>query len=197
MFSSRIAAALLSSVLIAGSAVPLIAQATRPDFSGQWEQDPEASKALTEKHGYEWRVAGAGMGGGTAGSPPPDAVIIRPVTIITQTEIVVERRYDGEVMSRDVYKLDGSVSVNASRTGSSRSTTVWKGNSLVTTGTLELDMSAIRATDASGRPIVEITRDFVTTRTLMPDGTMHVESRTVQDGDERVSWAVLVRVKSS
>jgi hypothetical protein len=174
------------------------AQTKRPDFSGVWQQDIEASKALTEKNGQPWRVAGAGSGSGAAvGAPPANATIMRPTTFITQNEreIILERRFEDEAIDRNVYKLDGSISVNASRNSSSRSTAAWKGNALVVSGTLRLDFSDGNARDAAGNPIPEIVRDFVTTRTLRPDGTMEIESRTTQNGVVRLSYTVLVRVK--
>jgi hypothetical protein len=184
-------------VAVAVATPGILAQTKRPDFSGKWQQDSEASKALTEKNGHQWRVGGAAFGG--TATPPNGAVVMRPLTIITQSaaEFVIERRYEGEVLSREVFKLDGTLSINAQRNTSSRSTTVWKGVSLVTTGTATFDFSDGTALKADGTPIGEITRQFVTTRTLMPDGTMQVESRTKQDGEERVSWSVLVRVKPS
>ena len=197
----------ISLVLIAGlvfGGAPMVtAQSKRPDFSGVWRQDSAASKALTEKKGEVWRVAGAGTGGaapsGAGATPPPGAIVMSPVSTITQSEkeIVIERSYEGEVINRDVYKLDGSVSVNATRNTTSRSTTVWKGAALVTTGTFQMDLSNSDAADASGKPITEITRTFVTTRTLMPDGTMQIENRSTQNGQERVSWSVMTRVKPS
>ena len=172
------------------------AQTRRPDFSGTWTQDTEASKALTEKMGLTWRVAGASAGAGTPAAS--NKRVIRQVTDITQseTELVLESRFDKEVVSRTVLELDGSVSINASRNSSSRSTTVWKGSSLVTTGTTVLDFSDGSFRTASGQPIKEIRREFVTIRTLRPDGSMQVEHRSKEDGkEERVRWSVLVRVK--
>ncbi|HET9369378.1 MAG TPA: hypothetical protein VFO19_03995 [Vicinamibacterales bacterium] len=197
--SSRRSTVVAAVLAIATALVPLTAQVKRPDFSGRWTQDVEASKALTEKKGHEWRVAGAGAGSGRGATPPPDAKVLKPVTTIRQSEaeIAIERSYERDVISHDVYKLDGSVSVNASSTSSSRSTTVWKGNALVTTGTRQFDFSSMNARDASGRPLTEITEQFVTTRMLMPDGTMQVESRSTRNGVERVTWSVLVPVKQS
>jgi len=124
----------------------------KPDFSGTWQVDREASKALTEKKGLEWRMAGgASVGGGGAAEGAE-----RPVTIITQsdTEIVLERRFEGEVVDREVHKLDGSLSVNADRTSATRSTTVWKGTSLVTTGERQPASGCSAAcSSASSRPI--------------------------------------------
>ena len=62
---------------------------------------------------------------------------------------------------------------------------------MVTTGTTVVELNGV---SKDGKPINEITRDFVTTRRLMPDGTMQVETRTTQDGEERVTWTVQVRV---
>ncbi len=186
-------------IAVTGSAIA--AQAKRPDFAGTWRQDTDASKALTEKMGEVWRVAGAGAGGaspsGASATPPPGAVVMSPITKITQSdkELVIERSYEGEIINHDVYKLDGTVSVNASRNSSSRSTTTWKGSSLVTSDTIHFEFN--QAATADGKPITEITRQFVTTRTLMPDGSMQIESRTTQDGKERVQWTVMVRVKPS
>ena len=179
-------------VLFAGlTAGSVAAQPKRADFSGTWRSDPEQSKALTEKNGHPWRVAGAGTGGG--GQPGANTRTIQQYSVITQsaTELIVVRRFDDEIIDRSVYKLDGSLSVNASRTSSSRSTTTWKGDALVTTGTLVVELTGM---SRDGKPINEIKRDFVTTRRLMPDGTMHIESRTTQDGEERVTWTVQVRV---
>ena len=175
------------------------AQSKRPDFSGTWVQDTEASKALTEKKGQVWRVAGAGAGGARGAVPGEKIVIMQPISTITQseTELVIERRFEGEVLSREVFKLDGSLSVNASRTQSSRSNTAWKGAALVTSGSRVIDLSTSNATDASGRPISEINETFITTRTLMPDGTIQVESRTTRNGTERIQYSVLVRTKAS
>jgi hypothetical protein len=189
-----IAAAIAVASLTLGTSRP--AAQAKPDFSGRWQVDLEASKALTERKGLEWRMAGGGSVGGGGGAAQGSE---RPVTIITQseTEIVVERRFEGDVIDRDVHKLVGSLSVNADRRSATRSTTLWKGTSLVTSGTMEMDMTSVRATTADGRPITEIKREFVTTRTLMPDGTMQIETRSTQNGRERVSWTVYVRVKAS
>jgi hypothetical protein len=179
--------------------VSVPAQPKRPDFSGTWVQDTEASKALTEKKGQVWRVAGAGAGGARGAAPGEKTVIMQPITTITQSEaeLVIERRFEDEVLSREVFKLDGSLSVNASRTQSSRTNTIWKGTALVTSGSRVIDLSSSNATDASGQPIAEINETFVTTRTLMPDGTIQVESRTTRNGTERIQYSVLVRTKAS
>ena len=188
MLRQSLTIALMLASLTAGS---FAAQSKRPDFSRTWKSDLEQSKALTEKNGHPWRVAGAGTGGG--GQPGANTRVIQQYAVITQsaTELIIVRRFDDEIMDRSVYKLDGSLSVNASRTSSSRSTTAWKGDALVTTGTTVVELTGV---SKDGKPINEIKRDFVTTRRLMPDGTMHVETRTTQDGEERVTWTVQVRV---
>lgn len=197
MFANRCTAIVVASVAVASVGLTH-AQNKRPDLSGTWQSDMEASRALTLKNGGEWRMAGAASG--TAGTRPPgDATRTRQVTVITQSEheLVIETRYGDEVVRREVFKLDGSVSVNAQRNISNRSKTVWKGASLVTTGTMHFDFSDGSARDASGKPITELNREFVTRRTLMPDGTLQIETWSRQDGVERRQWSVLVRVKPS
>lgn len=186
---------LLLTLLLGGMMPEGQSPSPRPDFSGVWDQDSDASKALTEKNGGEWRVAGAGVGG-----PPPAGSgvrVLRPETVITQsaTELVIERRFEGEITGRDVYKLDGSESLNVSRTSTSKSTTTWQGRSLVTKGSTHIDLSD-QARDVNGNPIKAIDRTFVTIRTLMADGTMVTESRSTQNGQERISWSVHRRRKS-
>lgn len=171
------------------------AQGKQPSFAGRWQQDIDASKALTEKKGQVWRVAGAGANGAAASGASMNNAV-RPVLAITQSdaEIILEQILDGEVYSRDVHKLDGSLSVNASRLRTSRSNTSWKGNALVTTGTRVFEFN--NGTVVNGKPATEITETFTSTRTLMPDGTMQVETRTKRPGtDERVQWSVFARVK--
>lgn len=184
---------LLSGLVSLAAAEP--PQSTRPDFSGTWQVDGAASKALTEKEGHEWQVVGARSGGGNAAAADPNDQSRRPIIVITQsdTEIVFERRFDDIVLDRGVYKLDGTLSVNADRDSSSRSKTVWKGSSLVTTGTREMDMSRFRTQD--GRPLPSISEEFVTTRTLLPDGTMRVESRRTRNGRESIHISVMRRVR--
>ena len=186
---------LIVSIALAMAGSVAAAQTKKPDFSGNWQEDLPASKALTEKNGGVWRVAGATSGG----APSANANVLLPITTIAQspTELVIERRYDTEVTSHEVYKLDGSESLNVSRNSTSRTRTVWKGNSLVTSGTTQFDFTNGQATSADGKPINSLKRDSVTTRTLMPDGTMQVETQSTQEGDRRTSWYVLVRVKPS
>lgn len=184
--------ALLMLVVVSVAAVGEPPQTTRPDFSGTWQVDSAASKALTEKEGYVWRVVGARQGN-TGSAAAPKGEVSGPVTIITQSdsEIVFERRSEEIVIDRSVHKLDGSLSVNASRDTSSRTKTVWKDNSLVTTGTTEI--GGLRK--PNGSPLPPIVEEFLTTRTLLPDGSMRVESRKTRGGKESVHFSVLRRVK--
>jgi hypothetical protein len=187
---------LLATLILATlAAMPFAAQGKHPDLSGTWQQDRDQSKALTEKNGHPWRVAGASSGGATPA--PGNSGGSRQFLVITQssTEIVMERRIEEVIVERSVYKLDGTVSVNARRNSSRRSTSVWKGDTLVTTGTFHMDLSDGSARDKNGNPILEINREFVTTHRLMPDGTIQVEDRSTENGVERVSWTVYVRVK--
>ena len=188
-----IAHTLLVSVVVSFAVAAERPQTKRPDFSGTWQVDTVASKALTEKEGHVWRVIGGATQGNASAAADPKRRGSGPVTIITQSEleIVSERRSEEIVIDRSVHKLDGSLSVNASQDSSSRSTTVWKGNSLVTSGTREI--GGLRT--QGGRPLPPIQEKFVMVRSLLPDGSMRVESRRTRAGKESVHFTVLQRVK--
>jgi hypothetical protein len=104
--------ALLAFVL----AVPALAIAQAPNFSGKWVQDMEKS------------VMPAGPGGGGRGPAGPQTITVTQ----TATELVMERETPSGVM-KTVYKLDGSPSVNAmGRGGEVTSKSAWEGSKLVT-----------------------------------------------------------------
>ena len=103
----------LALLLAVALAVPSIAQAQKPDFSGKWIQDMEKSDP-----------APAGRGGGAAN---PQTITIT----MTAAEFTMERT-TGQGVQKTVYKLDGSESSNAGRGGDIKSKTVWDGNKLVT-----------------------------------------------------------------
>ena len=104
--------ALLAFVL----AVPVMALAQTPNFSGKWTQDMEKSQMP------------AGGGGGGRGPAGPQAWTYAQ----SATELVMERETPNGVM-KTVYKLDGSPSVNAGgRGGVVTSKSAWEGSKLVT-----------------------------------------------------------------
>ena len=104
--------ALLALVL----ALPAMAIAQTPNFSGKWTQDMEKS------------VMPAGPGGGGRGPAGPQTLTYTQ----SATELVMERETPNGVM-KTVYKLDGSPSVNAGgRGGEVTSKSAWEGNKLVT-----------------------------------------------------------------
>jgi hypothetical protein len=103
----------LAVILAVALAVPTLAQAQKPDFSGKWIQDMEKSDP-----------APAGRGGGAAN---PQTITIT----MTAAEFTMERT-TGQGVQKTVYKLDGSESSNAGRGGDIKSKTVWDGNKLVT-----------------------------------------------------------------
>ena len=103
----------LAVILAVALAVPTLAQAQKPDFSGKWIQDMEKSDP-----------APAGRGGGAAN---PQTITIT----MTAAEFTMERT-TGQGVQKTVYKLDGSESSNAGRGGDVKSKTVWDGNKLVT-----------------------------------------------------------------
>ena len=99
-------------------AVATVAFAQKPDFSGTWQIDPEASGM-------------AGGGGGRMGGGP---MTVKQ----TADTLTVERSMGGNTMTT-TYKLDGTESTNQmmGRGGSmeAKSTAKWDGNKLVITTT--------------------------------------------------------------
>jgi hypothetical protein len=102
--------ALLALVL----AVPALATAQTPNFSGKWIQDMEKSQMPA--------------GGGGRGPAGPQTWTYTQ----SATELAMERETPNGVM-KTVYKLDGSPSVNAGgRGGEVTSKSAWEGAKLVT-----------------------------------------------------------------
>jgi hypothetical protein len=114
--------ALLALVL----ALPALALAQTPNFSGKWAQDMEKSQM----------PAGGGGGRGPAG--PQSWTYTQ-----SATELVMERETPNGVM-KTVYKLDGSPSVNAGgRGGEVTSKSAWEGSKLVTKYTRTMGENSI------------------------------------------------------
>jgi hypothetical protein len=116
-------------------ALPAMAIAQTPNFSGKWIQDMEKSDPA--------------MGGrGPAG---PQSLTITQ----TATEITFERETPNGVM-KTVYKLDGSESVNAmGRGGEVKSKSAWEGGKLVTKysrtmGETTVEVTETRSLEADG-----------------------------------------------
>ena len=132
--------ALLAVVL----AVPSLAFAQAPNFSGKWIQDMEKSDPL--------------MGGrGPAG--PQNLTITQ-----TATDFTIERETPNGVM-KTVYKLDGSESTNAGgRGGEVKSKSAWEGSKLVTKysrtmGEVTVDVTETRSLEADGTlTVVAVTK---------------------------------------
>jgi hypothetical protein len=137
-------------------ALPAVATAQTPNFSGKWIQDMEKSDPP--------------MGGrGPAG--PQNLTVTQ-----TATEITFERETPNGVM-KTVYKLDGSDSVNAmGRGGEVTSKSAWEGGKLVTkysrtmgqatvevteTRSLEADGTMTVVTVTKGGPQGDMTRKMV------------------------------------
>jgi hypothetical protein len=114
--------ALLAVVL----AVPSLAFAQAPNFSGKWIQDMEKSDPP--------------MGGrGPAG--PQNLTITQ-----TATELAIERETPNGAM-KTVYKLDGTESVNVGgRGGEVKSKSAWEGSKLVTKSSQTMNMQGTEAT---------------------------------------------------
>jgi len=132
--------ALLAVVL----AVPSLALAQAPNFSGKWIQDMEKSDPP--------------MGGrGPAG--PQNLTITQ-----TATEFTIERETPNGVQ-KTVYKLDGSESTNAGgRGGEVKSKSAWEGSKLVTKysrtmGEVTVDVTETRSLEADGTlTVVAVTK---------------------------------------
>ena len=123
--------ALLAFVL----ALPALAIAQTPNFSGKWIQDMEKSDPP--------------MGGrGPAG---PQSLTITQ----TAADFTIERETPNGVM-KTVYKLDGSESVNAmGRGGDVKSKSAWEGGKLVTKysrtmGETTIEVTETRSLEADG-----------------------------------------------
>jgi hypothetical protein len=101
-------------------AVATVAYAQKPDFSGTWTLDPDAS------------TMGGGGGGGRGGGRGMGG----PMTVkMTADTLTVERQMGGNTVTT-TYKLDGSESVNKMMMGrggevETKSTAKWDGNKLV------------------------------------------------------------------
>jgi len=113
--------ALLAFVL----ALPAMALAQTPNFSGKWTQDMEKSQMPA--------------GGGGRGPAGPQAWTYTQ----SATELAMERETPNGMM-KTVYKLDGSPSVNAGgRGGEVTSKSAWEGSKLVTKYTRTMGENSI------------------------------------------------------
>ena len=155
MTRKSVLVALLAFVL----ALPAMAIAQTPDFSGKWTQDMEKSDPAPQ-----------GRGGGGARGPQSFTITQ------TATEITMERETPNGAM-KTVYKLDGSDSVNAGgRGGDITSKSTWDGGKLVTkysrtmgentievveTRSLEADGTMLVTTAMKGGPQGDTTRKTV------------------------------------
>lgn len=145
MTRTSVLVALLAFVL----ALPALAIAQSPNFSGKWIQDVEKSDPPPQ---------GMGGGGGRGPAGPQSYTIAQ-----TATELAIERETPNGVM-KSVFKLDGSESVNAGgRGGEIKSKSKWDGAKLVTTSVQTMNMQGN-----------EVTIESTETRSLEADGTMTV-----------------------
>jgi hypothetical protein len=110
-------------IAVAALAVSSLAFAqAKPDFSGTWTLDPDASQ----------------MGGGRGGGARGGGMMGGPMTVKqTADTLTVERTVGGNTIAT-VYKLDGSEQVNKQTMGQMgeieiRSTAKWDGTKLVIT----------------------------------------------------------------
>ena len=129
------------ALLAVALAVPTMALAQAPNFTGKWVQDMEKSDPM-------------GGGGGGRGPAGPQTLTYTQ----TATELTIERETQAGVQ-KTVYKLDGSPSENAGRGGAVTSKTVWEGAKLVTTysrtmGENTVSVKETRSLEADGTLVV-------------------------------------------
>jgi hypothetical protein len=124
------------ALLAVALAVPYVAMAQGPNFTGKWIQDMEKSDPP--------------MGGGRGPAGPQNLTITQ-----TAADLTIERETPNGVM-KTVYKLDGSESVNAGgRGGEVKSKSAWEGSKLVTKysrtmGEATVDVTETRSLEADG-----------------------------------------------
>jgi hypothetical protein len=118
----------LAVTVLVVAAASLAAQA-RPDFSGTWVEDRERlTNLLTGKP----VVTGQASGGGAMAMQVGDTAVTQTVeTVTVDTKIP---KFDSSI--RQVYKLDGSKSVNHNGAQTRTTTSRWDGDRLVTEGTI-------------------------------------------------------------
>jgi hypothetical protein len=154
--------AYLAFAMAAMLALPIIATAQTPDFSGKWIQDMDKSDPM------------GGPGGGGRGPMGPQSITVTQ----TAAELTIERESQNGVM-KSVYKLDGSESENTSMRGTSKTKSTWDGATLVTVGTQTMNMQGN-----------EVTMQLKEVRSLAADGTMIVVSTTTSPMGERTRKTV-------
>jgi hypothetical protein len=113
----RARVALIAAAVLA---VATVAFAQKPDFSGTWTLDPEASGAPPAGTG------GGGGGGGQRGGGGPMTVKQ------TADTLTIERQGQGGAMTT-TYKLDGSESDITMGQMTAKASAKWDGNKLVIT----------------------------------------------------------------
>ena len=159
--------AIVAVVCAAVLALPLVAGAQTPNFSGKWVQDMDKSDP-----------AGGGMGGGRGPAGPQSMTITQ-----TATELTIEREGRNGVQ-KTVYKLDGSPSTNAGgRGGDITSVSKWEGGKLVTT-------SSRTMTAQDGSTMTIETKEV---RSLEDDGTMVVVTTTNSQRGEQTRKVVFTK----
>jgi hypothetical protein len=118
-------------------AVASVAFAQKPDFSGTWTLDPEASGMALAPGGAAPGGAPGGGGGGGRGRMGGGALGNGPATVKQTADTLTIERTQGENKIVTTYKLDGTESKNSMTTGrgtfESTSTAKFDGSTLTIT----------------------------------------------------------------
>jgi hypothetical protein len=126
-------------------AVATVAFAQKPDFSGTWTLDPEASGMAAAPGGGAPGGGGGGGGRGMGGGALGNGATVKQ----TGDTLTIERTM-GDQKVTTTYKLDGTESKNTMTTGrgtfESTSTAKWDGNTLVITTKQDMGNGPVETT---------------------------------------------------
>jgi hypothetical protein len=126
-------------------AVATVAFAQKPDFSGTWTLDPEASGMAAAPGGGAPGGGGGGGGRGMGGGALGNGATVKQ----TGDTLTIERTM-GDQKVTTTYKLDGTESKNTMTTGrgtfESTSTAKWDGNTLIITTKQDMGNGPVETT---------------------------------------------------
>jgi hypothetical protein len=148
MKEQRMKRARMGIIAVAVLAVASVAFAQKPDFSGTWTLDPEASGMAGAPGGG---APGGAPGGGGGGRGMGGGALGNGATVKQTADALTITRQMGDQSMTTTYKLDGSESKNTmmgrgGQSVESTSTAKWDGNSLVITTKMDMGNGPIETT---------------------------------------------------